>query len=109
MKQKTRKTLTVASVILLISLILFLIAMSIYSGLNSDRSDIESTVSEEAIYVVKSYEEKLAVFHPGNKEPLFVYDFYITSLPDVDAKRVNDGIVAYNKAELQQILEDFIS
>jgi hypothetical protein len=109
MKQKTKKTLTVASVILLIALISFLIIMSIYTGLNSDRSDIESTKSEETIYVIKSYEEKIAVFHPGNKDPLFVYDFYITSLPDIDAKRIKDGIVAYNKAELQQILEDFIS
>ena len=109
MKRNTKKTLTVSCIILTASLLFFLIVMSIYTGLNSDRSNIESTVSENTIYVIKSYDQKLAVFQPGNSEPLFVYDFYITSLPEIDAKRINDGIIVHNRTELQETLEDFIS
>ena len=104
-----KKSLTIISAIALSVLIVFLITMSIYTGLNNDRSNPDSASSSEVVYIIKSHEEKIAVFELGKDSPLYVYDFYISSLPEIDAKRINDGIVAYTKTELQQILEDYIT
>ena len=109
MTKQTNKILLGVALGIVITLMLGLFALSLWTGLNPEenRGETDVSSSNETIYVVKDFEEKLAVFKAGNENPITVYDFYISNLPDIDVNRLRDGIIAYSQAELQQIIEDF--
>ena len=111
MTKQTNKILLGVSLGITITIMLGLFALSLWTGLNSkdNRGETDISSTNETIYIIKEYEEKLAVYKVGIQEPITVYDFYISNLPQSDANRIRDGIIAYNKSELQQLIEDFTS
>ena len=60
-------------------------------------------------YTIKDYNGKVAVFENDNTYPQNVYDSYTSVLPENDQKRLREGIVVTNTAELQRIIEDYTS
>ena len=111
MTKRTNKILLGLALGILISLIIILFIISIYTGRknNSTRITPDNSSLVETVYIVKDYNEKLAVYFAGENEPMEVYDLFLSSLPETDAERIRDGIIVYDKAELNQLIEDFTS
>ena len=51
----------------------------------------------------------VAVWQDGNPEPVRVFSYRATSLPAADQKRLAEGIHVGSKAELIQMIEDYLS
>lgn len=60
-------------------------------------------------YLVKNFENKIAVFEENATEPFRVTNVMIDSLPEADRELLNKGIKANNQKELSSILEDYCS
>lgn len=91
--------------ILSISAVCFCIISAIQD--NEKQHSEKITVTEE--YVIKEYDGKIAVYINQNNEPYIIYDTYISLLPEADQNRLKSGIVIYDSAELQKIIEDYTS
>ncbi len=63
----------------------------------------------EADYIIKAYNRRLAVFEQGQDEPVFISNVYISELPDADRELIKTGICAHSKKELNRLLEDYCS
>lgn len=69
-----------------------------------------STVTTiKPLYMIGSWEDKLAVFMPPDTSPYRVYDVYLWSLPEDEQQRLKDGIAVYNETMLASLLEDYTS
>jgi hypothetical protein len=62
---------------------------------------------EEAAYIIKTSEGKVAVFMPPGSEPVIVTDIDVSSLRERDAAAINKGLSIGAYEELLQALEDF--
>lgn len=51
----------------------------------------------------------LAIFRKGDSHPVQVLPYHSSSFPESDQKALADGIVITSQAQLNKILEDFIS
>ena len=62
-----------------------------------------------ASYVVGEWEGRLAVYSEGRQTPDQVYDVYISTLPEEEQKRLEEGIPVSTEKELASLLEDYTS
>ena len=62
-----------------------------------------------ASYVVGEWEGRLAVYSAGRQTPDQVYDVYISTLPEEERKRLEEGIPVSTEKELASLLEDYTS
>ena len=51
----------------------------------------------------------LALFKTGEAEPQQIFPTQISTLPPVDQKALEDGIIIRSEKRLQQLLEDYLS
>ena len=113
MKDKTKTILKTIGLIFTICLlgIILVVNIIITTKNNPSVSGNESVSSEEGetVYKLSEYNGKLAVFLLGDSEPVKVYDLFLSSLPNEDTDMLKDGILVYNKSELQQLIEDYTS
>lgn len=59
-------------------------------------------------YVLKDYENRLAVFNWETEKLIKVYDeVLINTLPEPDQEALKKGISVKNDAELQKLIEDY--
>ena len=63
----------------------------------------------ETGYLVKLKENALYVYAEGNREPDAVYELPADWLPDYDRTLLEYGFRVSDKAELREIIEDYIS
>lgn len=76
----------------------------------SDTTVTQSTMTgAEPLYLIGSWEDKLAVFAPPDPSPQQVYDVYLSTLPEEEQQRLKDGIAVYDEATLASLLEDYTS
>ena len=59
------------------------------------------------MYVLKTYEGKLAVYRFEGKTPMEVTDIYVDSLPDYDKASLDKGVSIYSDEQLRRALEDY--
>ncbi|MBQ5321254.1 MAG: hypothetical protein J6K88_04255 [Oscillospiraceae bacterium] len=113
MKDKTKAILKTIGLILIVCLLgtILVVNIIITTKNKPSTSGSESTSSEEGetVYKLSEYNGKLAVFLLGDSEPVKVYDLFLSSLPTKDADMLKDGILVYNKSDLQQLIEDYTS
>lgn len=72
----------------------------------------ESTTDEiqEPLYILKEYNDSLAVFKPNYETPMRVIDSVIVStLNDYDQLLLKSGIEVNSESELQSLIEDYDS
>ncbi len=60
-------------------------------------------------YVVQEYDGKIGVFRISEKKPFQIIDMSTLLLPDFDREELKTGIYIKDEAQLQQILEDYVS
>ncbi|HJD23418.1 MAG TPA: hypothetical protein H9694_04645 [Firmicutes bacterium] len=59
--------------------------------------------------VLGEWEGKLAVFAPNGISPQEVYDVYISTLPEEEQQKLEQGIPVYDEGTLAGLLEDYTS
>lgn len=67
----------------------------------------EESVQSEMTYTLREYDGKIGIFRDGNNLPDRVLDVYLITLPAADVSRLQEGINASDKAEMQALIEDF--
>ncbi|HCA29267.1 MAG TPA: hypothetical protein DEP23_06765 [Ruminococcaceae bacterium] len=74
-------------------------------------TSINTTTSATAVplFIIGSWEDKLAVFTPPVTTPDQVYEVYISSLPEEEQQRLRQGIEVYDEKMLNSLLEDYTS
>lgn len=103
-----RRTI-ITAIVVITSVISVLIAYSInYKTQTSELKTKPKATVTTIKYTVKEYNGKIAVFENGNTEPLKVMESpYIRDLPKTDQEILSQGIIVYDKTELNKILEDY--
>lgn len=77
--------------------------------LNSISSAETSAASSQEGYVLKEYDGCLALFRSGSSKPYRRLDFNVSMLTDFDRELLKNGIYVQTEAELNKLIEDFIS
>ena len=75
----------------------------------SENIPIDETYPEESLYMVKEYENKIAIFVKGNPNPDIVFDVYLNQLPEEDKIQLKRGIPVNTYEILISLIEDLIS
>ena len=65
--------------------------------------------SSENFYVLKEYNNYVAVFHNNDECPLYVSNTLVKVLPQADRELLKHGIYADNKKALARLIEDYCS
>ncbi len=121
LQPRTAKLLAAAVIggtVLLLALLLFLVMRSPAEEAPAPASEGPSgggqTEATEApssrmICILGEWEGKLAVFAPNAISPDEVYDVYISTLPEEEQRRLEEGIAVYDEQTLLGLLEDYTS
>jgi len=56
-----------------------------------------------------SWKGYLALFETGKNEPRQIFPTQVSTLPPVDQRALEDGIIIRSEKRLQQLLEDYLS
>lgn len=82
--------------------------VAIYYNFDSTQPQkVQNTVEQH--YILKEYNEKIAVFKVGEEEPAEVLSIYVSTLPVQDQMKLISGIEITSDAALRNILEDYES
>ena len=64
---------------------------------------------EKEVYWIREYKGKLGVFRGAGKEPVSVFDVYVSTLPPYDRGQLEQGVKAGSYQELLRRIEDYTS
>lgn len=96
-----------------IFIISFIIFLSLgFITLNLTKINAHEAISqqpEQEYYVLKNHNGKIALFSSKSEIPIKIYDIYTKSLPEKDTQELNKGITAKSEAELNKLLETYLS
>lgn len=109
------------SIICICLVLVFLISISFFSNLSkskqvneniyvktSDSSSAEaSSDTANKGYIVKKYNDQVAIFKEGEDKPFEILDINIGSLPDTDQKALEAGISIQDSEKLRKLIEDY--
>ncbi|MGL5972177.1 MAG: hypothetical protein ACRCZK_00365 [Oscillospiraceae bacterium] len=60
-------------------------------------------------YIIKDFNNQIAVFIDNQNEPYHIYDIYLNNLPPMDITRIKSGIYAESLDDVNIIIEDYIN
>lgn len=81
---------------------------AVSSGISS--AEVLSGEDREPMYIVKTYEGKVAVFRQYDSKPMYLAeDLPLDSLPKYDKAMLDAGIKIYSDEDLRKLLEDYDS
>lgn len=104
------KTKTITWLLAICSAILILLlafSLSMIFGIQRVSQNTPS-VTEET-FLLKNYQGKLALYIPPADKPKKIYNIYLSTLPDLDQKRLEKGIYLDDLDQVNDYLEDFDS
>ena len=61
------------------------------------------------MYVLSTYDGRIALFKSGYSMPVEIYDVYIDTLPEEEQKNLEKGISAQNDEQALRLVEDYTS
>lgn len=96
--------LSISVIILLITTLYLIFNIFIYFQENKSVQ-----LTNDDIYVIGVYQEKIAVYSQGDSVPIEVYDVYLSTLPESDIEILKEGLVVKGKKELRRLIEDYTS
>lgn len=70
---------------------------------------ISVSEEEQYEYMIKEFNEKLAVFKKGSETPEMVFDVFIHHLPEYDRAKIEDGVKVKDYETLVSLLQDYTS
>lgn len=68
-----------------------------------EKDEIADT--EKIHYILKEYNGKIGVYE--NDALIYTIDAYVFTLPELDKQLLHDGIIATNKEELYELIEEY--
>lgn len=71
--------------------------------------DKSSYDNDESYYILKEYNNYVAVFHSNEDMPLYVSKTLVKDLPEADKLMLENGIRAKDKKILTRLIEDYCS
>lgn len=73
--------------------------------------DTNTTVvtTPSVVYLLKTYNGRLAVFEQGSDLPYKEFDININTLSDYDKELLENGITADSKEKIRKLIEDYTS
>lgn len=71
------------------------------------RGNSENIQNSAVYYIVRSHEDRIAVFQNGSDTPLYTVDTPLTHLPESDRLLLEEGIPAESIADAYRIIEDY--
>ena len=110
------------SIICVSLVLLFLVSASFFSSFSKIKhtnenvqvkdniitsSDINQDKNLNEGYIVKKYNDQVAVFKEGDKTPFEILDINIDSLPETDQKALETGISIKDVDKLRKLIEDY--
>ena len=82
-----------------------IVYVPVYAESESE-GDSETEKTEPSVtYMVKEHEGRVGIYENG--ELAYLLDVYTKTLPKSDRDLLKEGIMAYSKAELKKIIEDY--
>lgn len=118
MKSLIRLILGVVCLVVSVTFIFNIISSKIDS-IEVPKSENELTASPQILssqtdnkvnaYIVKTYNNNIAVFEEGREEPYRIFDTDTRILPKTDQERLDKGIRVTNYSDLKRLLEDYTS
>ena len=103
-----RKQIYVALSVLATAVAIFTIILCTEG--NTKAKAPETSTTEKVIqYTVKDYNGQLAVFLNDEPSPIKTFELYTKSLPKIDAEQIQNGITVNSEAELNKLLEEYLS
>ncbi len=60
-------------------------------------------------FILGSHNGNVALWKDGDPEPIEVFPYSVSSLPEADQKRLEEGIHVKNRRELIRLVEDYLS
>lgn len=76
---------------------------------SSDIYTKEKNSVENPLYTVSEFNGRLAVFNYNSDIPIEIYDIKINTLPELDCKKIQQGVNVYTKESLYIILDEYTS
>ena len=88
-----------------------LATLIVSNNFNKKPEKINNTVETTLIYyyTLRDYNGRIALFVNDNEAPKETFEVFTNTLPEEDASKIKKGIIVKNEAELQKILEEYIS
>lgn len=83
------------------------VAFSAYSVFSAENPKSKNQPPTPICYTLTVYENKLAVYCSDKKEPLRIFEVEVSTLPQRDVTRLQNGITAGTLAEIMKIVEDY--
>lgn len=68
-----------------------------------------SSSSSAVIYIIRSYQGKVAIFQPGKSEPSRVLDVYVETLPKEEQDKLKAGIEIETQEQLESMIDNYTS
>ena len=79
---------------------------NVSSDINEKKSQADRRINT---YIVRAYNNNLAVFEEGEVEPYRIYDTDIRILPESDREKLEKGIKVESETDLRRLIEDYTS
>lgn len=100
-----KKHIVIISTIIAMSLITTTYALKS----STDTKSGENQLTRTPLYTVSEFNGRLAVFEYNSEIPVEIYDIYINTLPDLDYKKIQEGITVYSSESLNIIINEYTS
>jgi len=104
-----KKIITVILVFLLCVFIAIISCSNLVKSYRKNHSNQSQSTTPQILYILKEYDGRVALYKINKEEPIEVFDVYTDSLPYDDYLLIKNGIKIKSEAELQKIIEEYIS
>lgn len=76
-------------------------------GTAAEASELQQlTTTEPSVFILRTHEGRLKLFHGSSDAPSKIYDFDISLLTEYDRNLLQDGIMLYSQREVDRLIED---
>ena len=100
-----RKTVAIGAILAAAVLVSgIMISLTIMAGRSQARAAGENVTYQ---YVLKSFENKIAVYEKGKGTPIKILEVPVDTLPYLEQSALENGVQIRNEEELRKTIEDF--
>lgn len=103
------KRLVIIVSVLFAAIAVTALVFTLFPAQNQAQAENPTDTTSEAVYYLKDYNGRLAVFSEGSESPFKITEVEIKTLPEYDQKTLRQGVKAHGQKELTRLLEDFCS
>lgn len=97
----------------IVTIVLILLTSLIFSVSTISKATVSeqpqvTEKQEHKHYILTEYGGRIALFEENNSIPIEVFDVFVASMPEKDAKEISDGI-SVNYEDIPDLIEEYLS